>query len=80
LKISINTFKTLPTNKKSETTLIKWSIDNINKDLLVKKQYKKNNGEYYIVKRHLDSLTDYNLPLYQEYTKDEKKMYKPSKL
>ena len=77
LKISINTFKTLPSNPQSETTLIKWSIDNINNDLLEHKQYKKNGGDYYIVKRHLNSLKYYKFPLYPKYTHNEKKMYKP---
>lgn len=76
-KISINIFKNIP-NTKSVTTLIKWSIDTMDKRVLVKKTYKKNEGSYYIVKRHMNSLKEYGFPLYPEYTNQEKLIYTPN--
>ena len=78
-KISINIFKNIP-NTKSVTTLIKWSIDTMDKRVLVKKTYKKNEGFYYIVKRHMNSLKEYGFPLYPQYTKQEKLIYKPNRV
>ena len=76
-KISINIFKN---NTQSVTTLIKWSIDTLDKRVLIKKTYKKNEGSYYIVKRHMNSLKEYGFPLYPEYTNQEKLIYTPTRV
>ena len=79
-KISLNTFKTIPNNPNSLTTLIKWSIETMDKHTLVKKTYKKNEGSYYIVKRHMNSLKEYGLPLYPKYSDNEKLIYTPTRV
>ena len=70
-KISINIFRPIP-DINIQTSLIKWSIDTMDKRTLVKRNYKKNEGSYYTVKRHMDSLKDYGFPLYPEYTEKER--------
>jgi hypothetical protein len=78
-KISINIFRPIP-DSDTPTSLIKWSIDTMHKNTLVKRDYKKNEGSYYTVKRHMDSLKDYGFPLYPQYSEKEKLIYKPNRI
>lgn len=68
LKLSLSAFKTMPTDPKSQTTLIKWSRDTMKPVTLVKKNYKGNRGTYYIVKRRMNSLKSYGMKMYPKYT------------
>jgi hypothetical protein len=76
--IGLSVFKTLPTNQNSLTTLIKWSKDNMNPETLVDKNYRGNEGKYYIVKRHMDSLRKYGFKMYKSYSSQEKIIYNPN--
>jgi hypothetical protein len=80
LKITLSTFKTIPTDPNSKTTLIKWSADTMKKETINLKQYKGEEGNYHIVERHMKSLKEYGFPMYPKYGKQEKIIYKPNKV
>jgi hypothetical protein len=80
LYVSLNPFRTIPGDDKSITTLIEWSLDTFNDNILETKIYKKNKGTYRTVAQHLKSLKSYDLPLYPEYSEEEKDYYQPGEI
>lgn len=76
--VNLNTFKTIPNDQTTETTLIEWSKKNMKEITIVEKT--NNRGyKYNVVSRWLDSLYNYKLPLYPKYTYKEKTLYRPEK-
>jgi hypothetical protein len=81
LTVNIGTMKITPENPASSTTLIKWSRDTFYQRLLIKKFYKNNrNNSYMIIPRHMESLRKLKLPLYSSYGKEERMIYRPYRL
>ena len=78
--IGLSSFKTSPINQNSQTTLIKWSRDNMKPKTLVEKNYRGGEGKYYIVKRYMDSLRKYDFRMYKKYSRQEKIIYKPNRV
>ena len=52
-------------------TLIEWSSSTFLPELLV------DHGDYRLVKRHMDSLEEYGLPMYKAYSDEERALYTP---
>ena len=79
-KISLGVFKTNPKDNKTKTNLIKWSEENMKNITTFRKKYKKNQGEYTLVDRHMKSLLEYEFPMYEEYNDKERLLYTPLNL
>lgn len=78
--LSIGTFKLVPDDNESISTLIKWSGETMKPQTMIIKNYKKSMGKYSVLDRHMKSLKHYNFDLYSEYSDDEKIIYTPHKI
>lgn len=67
-------------NQEHRVNLIQWSNNSMNPITLINRPAKGDKPAYKVVKRYMDSLEEYGMPKYKPYTKEEKRLYKPTKL
>jgi hypothetical protein len=78
MSLTVKAFRPSPQSELSN--LISWSNNFVRRQALETKKYKKNQGEYMVIDRHMKSLKEYGFSMYPEYSKSERIIYSPVSL